>query len=284
MTTERSVLPVRPLGLRMSFYLRRTAFGLFLAAFAAGSGAGAVWAISDAWSIRRDQRIWDSGTQATDGMVHGKVRSRGLRWVIAFYDLDVTYADADGARYRGPVEIATMLGSVDTDADPEVRYDPADPDRFALSWAVDASGARWRWVVIGGALFGAIALLFAWVTRGWIQETLAIRQCARRGREVVVRIADVLRVDDDRGRRTTKARYTLLVPAPDGADDQRWLEELDLARGRPLFADPTEGTAHALIGPGANTRILLCDSLYPLALTAAERREVHARAAPVDPS
>lgn len=270
MTVERTIVPARALGLRGGFYLRRAGVVMLVLAMATGLGAGTAWAVSGAWSIRRDQRVWDNGTPAAAGMLVGEVRSHGLGWFMAWYDLEVTYSDAEGAQYRGPVEMVTMLGKADTDADPVVRYDRAHHDRFALSWAVEASGARWRWVVIGGGLFAVLTVLMLWLTLVLLKEVAAVRRCARAGREVVVKVADERFVDDSKGRRTSKCRYTFVVPA-DGGGADRWVEEVDLAKRQPLFVDAARTSAYALVGPAAKVRILVLEDLYPLAVTAAER-------------
>jgi hypothetical protein len=272
----RDVLPARPLGLRASAYLRRGCGLAVLVAITAGLALGSVWAGSEAVAIRRDAAVWSGGVPATAVAVNGRVEERGLGWVLSTYDLEVTYETPSG-RHRGGVDVTTLFGELDTGGAPALRYDPDRPERFALGWVVDGSGARWRWAVIGGLVFAAMSALFGWVTVAFARDLAALRRCARDGDEIVVDVSAVVEVKRADGAPTSKRRYHLVSR---DEPPRRWSEELDLLKTRPLFADAAEQTAFALrLGGERGLAILLRADLYPLAIGRAEAAEVGGRAA-----
>ena len=61
-----------------------------------------------------------------------------------------------------------LFRSVDQHSEAEVRYDPRDPSKFALAWAVERSGSRWLSVIF---LWGILAL--AGVLMGWLGSAMA---------------------------------------------------------------------------------------------------------------
>jgi hypothetical protein len=164
MVARRTVLPHRVLGL--STRHRVGTFFAFLLFLAAGVGFGAcsTWRVLDVVHLQHEKVVWNEGVPAIDGEVKGTEHSKlGLSWLLAFDDLDVAYTTPDGRRHTGNLEFATFLGGADTDSEPELRADPAHPDDFALSWGIEASGARWRAGVIlgGGSGILCVFILYA---------------------------------------------------------------------------------------------------------------------------
>ena len=264
---RRSILPDRRFRLRAGEYGKTFALVAFLAALGAGLVLGASWFVSSAGTIGRDKDIWAHGIPASDGSIHGKRTSKlGLAWLLADYDAEVSYADAEGARYEGDVSFWTVLGGPDTDH-AELRYDPDHHDRFAVNWAVDASGARWRAVLLMTAILGlsgAGILLGAWLI---VKGQRADAQVAARGDEIALRVLSSAPVLDNKGKPTGKRTYHLEL------DDGTTTRELTrVLRGPPLACTPDSALVVGLWLPGDAKRVLLVEhDLSPLAVTDAER-------------
>jgi hypothetical protein len=281
MFPRRTILPHRALRLSTRHLVGAFFSGLLVLACGVGFGACSAWTIADVVHLQREKAVWARGVPA-DGEVKGTEHSKlGLSWVIAIDDLDVAYTSADGQRHTGNLEFMTFLGGPDTDAEPELRYDPAHPDDFALSWGIDGSGARWRAGVIVGGLAGIIALfiLYAVAIAGPRRQRL-LRQCARDGEEVIVRIADIKVVKDQKGNPTPNRIFTVVPPAATGGDDPPIdSEAINASKHVPLFADAAGHTAFALYLRGKERQlILLTDGFAPLDLTDAEKAEAVRRA------
>jgi len=104
-------------------------------------GVGALyWGAQGAMGVLSDRSLWEKGTQAPRVRVGGRVKSN--RVILKTYELDVDFQDAAGAVHQGHEEFTTLFTSVDQEQQPELRYDPADPSHFVLSWARDVTGGR----------------------------------------------------------------------------------------------------------------------------------------------
>jgi hypothetical protein len=280
---KRAILPARPLRLRFGSQLSYWIGALVCLAVAAGLALGARWFASDGGEIRRDQRIWERGIPAADGSIDGKRRSRfGLSWFIASYEAHVTYTDDRGDRHQGELDFWTMFGGPDTDA-AELRHDPEHRDQFAVSWGVDASGARWRAVVFMTVLFGLLALAFVYVAWFAVRAMRGERRIAASGDEVELRVISRAPVMKQVGPGEGAAQR--LVPESTG----KWQFELELDRdGReprrmtlqlawPLYCAPDNARILALADASRDRLIILQHDGAPLALSPEDRLEVMRR-------
>jgi flagellar basal body-associated protein FliL len=269
---KRSILPARRLRLRASTYVTSALFVLLLLAFAAGGVLGTIWFVSSGGTILRDQDVWERGVVAQEGSIRAKRTSKLIPWLIANYDGTVDYADAEGARYQGSIEFWTMFGGPDTDNQAELRYDPQHHERFAISWGIEASGARWRAVVMMTALLVLLTLVFAYGAWVIAQNARGDARVAAEGDEVQPAVVSATPVVKE-GKPTGKYQYVLeldaAVPPARVTRESTWL----------LTCAPNDSRVLGLWQPGKPASLILIRSdLAPLAVTAAERAEINARA------
>lgn len=118
----------------------------------AAIGAGVVWT----WqagerAVLEDQaRIWATGIAAPGARV---TFDEGIDWAddrwflfrAYHYVLRASYETKQGPR-EGSLSFASALRSIDARSPPEVRYDPAQPERFALSWTVERLSTGWAFL------------------------------------------------------------------------------------------------------------------------------------------
>lgn len=243
-------------------------------------GAGAIAGLPhfgrELTDIARDQEVWDHGVRAADGSLEGRQHSRGgLSWLIAWYELRVTYVDDRGASHDHELTLNTAFGELNGEDDVEIRYDPAQPERFAVSWAISSSGARYRGAIVFMLVCVAMGLVLIWT--GWkIRRDLQRdKQLAREGGELEVRVVG-RRLVLQRGRFTGEAHYALEVPPADGIAKPH-----PLTHKGPLLLErgPDGNRVLALALPGDHRRVLLVRAdLAPLVATHAEREAAQARA------
>lgn len=281
---KRAILPAHRLRLRLGYGASYWIGALVCLGVAAALAVAARGFAGDIGDLRREQQLWERGTPAADGWIDGKRRSQlGLSWVIASYDAKVTYTDDRGERHTGTLAFWTMFGGPDTDA-AELRFDPAQRDRFAVSWGVDASGARWRAVIVMTALFALLALTFAYVAWIAIGALRRDRRIAATGDEVELRVVSTKQVMKEV--RPGEGGAQRLVPESTG----KWQLELELDRdGReprrmtlqlewPLYCAPDNARILALADDSRDHLIVLAHDGAPLALSDADRLEVMRRA------
>lgn len=265
---KRAILPARPLRLRGGAYVKAALLALFMLALAGVAVLGTTWFVSSAATIGRDKDVWARGVPAEGGHFEGERRSKlGLAWFVASYDGTVSYTDAAGARYEGSVNFWTMFGGPDTDRT-ELRYDPDHPERFAISWAVEASGARWRAVVVMTLLLVLIAILCGVGAWAFIDDVRHRARIAATGDEVALRVVSADAVVRE-GKPTGKVRYELEL-----ADRQFTVEMPSV-----LPCAPADAAVLGLWLPGKPRSVLvLARDLAPLAVSHAERMQVLDRA------
>jgi hypothetical protein len=281
---KRAILPARRLRLRSGFHLKHWIGMLVCLAVATALALGASWFVSSGGTILRDHRIWDRGVPAADGSIHGKRQSRiGLAWLIAGYDAEVNYTDDRGDRYEGSVTFMTMLGGPDTD-NAELRYDPDHHDQFAVSWGIEASGARWCAVIVLTLLLGLLALTSVYAAWLAIRALRADARIAARGDEVELRVVSFKPVMKQPG--SGEGAADRLRPESTG----KWLFELEFDReGQeprrmtvelewPLYCAPDNARILALSDASTERLIILQHDGAPLALSSADRLEVMRRA------
>jgi hypothetical protein len=145
------------------------------------------YAVSLLRGVAADRALFARGAPAVEGTVGGEERSQ--RFVLHTYDLTLTYVDQAGVKRTAHQEIETVGGTIDDQATPEIRYDPASPDRAVCSWSLDVTPSRVAW----GVLAGLLALLGGFVAyagaRG-LREAFLERDAARDGREVRARVTE----------------------------------------------------------------------------------------------
>ena len=151
-----------------------TAFLLFLLGLAMLGGLGAY---SVVWTqdLLHDRALFASGEKATFGGVEGTQRSR--KFFFHEYDLTLTYLDAKGGRHTAKQEFISVGDSVDEKQDPEIRYDPANPDRASSSWSVDVTFGRVIWSLLAFAisLIGGFVIYAVYIAArdGFLEQTAA---------------------------------------------------------------------------------------------------------------
>lgn len=268
---KRNILPARRLRIRLGIHLGNAVLVLFMMGATLGLGFATTWFVSSGASISRDKDVWARGLPA-DGTINAKRTSKLIPWLLANYDGTVRYTDAEGARYQGSIDFWTMFGGPDTD-DAELRYDPQHHDKFAVSWGVEASGARWRAVIVMSLLFAALTLAFGFGTWVIIGNLLREARVARDGDEVELRVVS--------------CRPIVKAGKPTG--DYRHELELDTGEDKPrrivknakwlLHVAPNDERVLGLWMPGKdNPVIVLRSDLHPLAVSEAERAEITRRA------
>lgn len=266
---KRTILPARKLGLRAGAHTKTVLLLLFMLAFTAGMGLATTWFVSSGASIGRDKDIWARGLPA-DGTINAKRTAKLIPWLVANYDGTVRYRDAEGASYEGSIDFWTMFGGPDTD-NAELRYDPQHHERFAINWGVEASGARWRAVVVMSALFALLTFAFAFGTWAVLQHARGEARVAAEGDEVELRVVSCKPIVKD-GKPTGKYHHTLELdaePPKTIVKDSEWL----------LHCAPNDARVLGLWIPGKTDHVIvLRNDLEPLAVTAGERAEIMKRA------
>ena len=104
-------------------------------------GGGTWWIVRTASRIAHDQRLWATGHEAYAVRIGGTSTSHSF--VINDYDLDVHYTDEQQRPHDGKAGFALLVSSVDDNDPGDVKYDPAHPDDFVVSWAITHLVARW---------------------------------------------------------------------------------------------------------------------------------------------
>ena len=267
---KRTILPARPLRVRASGHVKTALLLLLMVAFVVGGALGTTWFVSSSASIGRDKDIWARGIPAADGSIHAKRTSKLIPWLIANYDGTVSYVDAEGARYAGDVDFWTMFGGPDTDQ-AELRYDPQHHDRFAINWGVEASGARWRAVIVMTVLCALLTLAFAFGAWAILQNARGESRVAATGDEVELRVVSC-KPQVKEGKPTGKYVYELELDLPDGPKrihrESAWL----------LSCAPNDARVLGLWHGNPASLILIASDLAPLVVGDAERAEINARA------
>jgi hypothetical protein len=125
-------------------------------------GGGALYfGLQGLRGVVADRELWEKGTPAPHVRVGGRVKTN--RMILKDYHLEVDFQDTSGGVHHGQEEFTTLFTSVDQERPPELRYDPADPSRFVVSWARDVTGGRMTaavFFVVMGPLFLVGAVLY----------------------------------------------------------------------------------------------------------------------------
>lgn len=182
-------LPPRPLGIQPAFVRR----SYLVAAICAPIGLALVaallwWQLGEVGDYLRERRLLREGTKVADAEVSGRTSGKLFIWHA---DLDVAYVDQAGKSHRGQQTVWYAFGDIDQKAPLEVRYDPRDPDRFAVSWTVDLGANRMLSVALFLAIFGLCASLPLLVAWGKLRTLRQVRRNAVSSDEVLLELRQV---------------------------------------------------------------------------------------------
>jgi hypothetical protein len=265
---KRNILPARRLRLRAGTHVKTALLLLMMIAMTVGAGLGATWFVSSGGTILRDKQIWAHGVQAQDGTIRAKRTAKLIPWLIASYDGTVRYVDAEGASFEGSIDFWTMFGGPDTDNNAELRYDPEHHERFAISWGIEASGARWRAVIVLTLLMVLLVAAFGFGAWAIWHNARAEARVAATGDEVELRVVSATPLVKD-GKPTSKYRYQLELDGKAISRESEWL----------LTCGPNDSRVLGLMEPGNPASVIVIRSdLAPLVVSQAERRDINARA------
>lgn len=157
--------------------------GLLLGALLLG------WLGGEVGDYLTERRIAQTGSLAKSVKIAGQTHSKMF---INNADLDIAYEDASGGQHRGKQSLWYAFGDIDQHAPLSVRYDPAAPDRFALSWALDVGVSRMAFLLLClglGGLFVVLPLLLA------VNQLRTVRQARRAAAdsdEVLLRVTQIV--------------------------------------------------------------------------------------------
>lgn len=265
--------PRGPFGLSRKFLLWRWLAIALCAPASLGIFAGyAYMAWDQASAIWHDQRVWNAGGPEGPVQVGGDVTTR--QFVLKSYRLDVVYVTPDQVRHQHRLELETLFGGIDEDAEHTVRLSPTNPDDFALSTAVSATSTRYFaalfFLVVGGGLAVAVAFL-AWAA---LKQVRRVRAAADHG---VLRLAPIVSREPVivNGRDSGAEKVIFRVNRPDGGQvDVDWQLR---TKGNPLLTAHGGQAVLAVVPTTDPTQaVLVLDSLYPLALSAADAQQLRA--------
>ena len=260
-----------PLRLNSSFVWKTQLGGIALIIFGLGCSVGFAWWESSAIRKLVDQsRIWPRGAVALQTSVTGNVTSHSF--ILNDYDLDVTFLDENQVSHQAKLEFDTFISKADQDSAPVVHYLKDDPEKFALSWAINAKISRWAAIVfellVGVGLVGGS---FAYIGVMALRRLSDARCCALRSNEVVVRITQVVPTKA-KGRHVGN-QYHFTGRMVDGREVSG--KTVFSIKYEPLFADGAKRTMVALI-PQENVKrpVVVRGDFYPFDLTPDEQAKV----------
>lgn len=272
------ILPSRPLRLRRGFalwsYVGAVTMGLV---GAAALVAYVVWQLGEARQIQTDQAIWDHGTPAESSSVSGRETSHNF--LFNSYELDVEYVDAQSQTHRRKAEFSSLFASVDQKTDADVRYDPANPERFALRWAIDLNGYRWAAFAFMMAAGIGIGLAFLVLALGLFRRASDARAAAEDSQEVEIEVLKVVELSQH-GRPTGTTQYHYQLTTEAGKTVKRNVAFRTSKGQSPLYTNAQKTRFLALRTSRMPDRpVILRNDLYPFDVSPEERAEVEKRLA-----
>jgi hypothetical protein len=225
-----------------------------------------------------ERALWETGTPGPAD-VGGEVTTRewlGFIPVGHDYKLNVTYLDDRGEEHAAKLEV-TSLTELDTEAEPEVRFDPADPSRVALSWTARAGGGRWAWDLGLPAMGLAFLLGGVIMIRGTHRLVASARACARRSEE---RELPLLKLEQQKANGKVLARWSVTYTLPPGARGGGGKRTATVEGGEPIVLEREEGLRIvALLSPDAAAPTFPTVTLAPFDVSADEQSAFAARLA-----
>jgi len=276
------ILPPRPLRLQSSFVLGCWLKALIFFAIGAAILAGiTLWQGGEARAILRDGEVWEHGEVAADSNVSGKERSQNF--IVNSYDLKVDYTDQQGGTHHAKLEFTLLFRSVDQHSEAEVRYDPRDPSKFALAWAVDRSGSRWLSVIFLWGILALFGALMGWLGFLQVRNWLDARAAAADSDEVGAILISVSEVRNQKGKPTGARNYLFRVPLGSGREVQRTVQ-LKGAHS-PLWTDGSRRQLVVLVAKTAPDRpIVVRSDLHPFAFSRDEAEAIRRRTETATPA
>lgn len=297
-----NILPARPLRVPRSYVARSYRWSALVALIALAL-TGFFWAFSaqGVKRVLRDRDIWERGVPARFSHVTGK--SETFLVLITNHTLNVEYVDQQGTRRERAVEFSTMFGGPSSGERAMVRYDPRDPERIAVSPAVDATVRRWMdaafWFLLG-IVVGALPAYGSWAL---FSRVRLARLVAEDGVEVACEVTSVDDRPDSNGRPSPVRTFYFEVPAvapgplvatgtyrdaasrsTPGHPGYRDSVMIDRKDGTPLMigVKSKRNLLLALVSPRMPHKAqVIRQDLYPFEFTEAERAEIERRVASV---
>lgn len=270
------ILPPRPFQLQPDFAAsaRRklvllSPLSLFFVALVA------YWQGGEVRQYLAERQLWQTGTLAETLNVAGKTSSKMF---LSSADLDITFTTADGRTQHASQSISFAFGDLDQQAPLGLRYDPRDPSKFALSWALDVGVYRMLNVALYSALFGFMALLPLLIGWGAYATLKRARRAAAASDEV---LAKLVKVVEQQTNGTPNGMLELSIAVVGEPDDRKprvvirsktgpellWLDELHIIALR-CPATPGKNDDHVL---------LIEESFHPFAFSESEKAAILAR-------
>jgi len=183
-----ALLPARPLQLdpRALAQRRLRNFGVTAVLIAMGIAFWAGSAVS-ARQIVAERFLWERGTHGKVLHLSGKVEETQKMGLTFFYDydLDVKWLDAQGREHSGKTSFGRTFRGVGKREAAILRYDPAAPDRFVLSWAAKGGLPRAGIAILCALLGGLMLLCSRSLVKLERRRLELLRMCAEDGEEVV---------------------------------------------------------------------------------------------------
>jgi hypothetical protein len=273
------LLPERPLRLKPGFVRKTWLKAGLVAALVAVMGGGFVFlGVRELRAFLDERALWERGTPGPAD-VRGEVTTRewlGFIPVGHDYKLDVTYLDDRGEEHAAKLEV-TSLTELDTEAEPEVRFDAADPSRVALSWTAQAGGGRWAWAL--GVPAMGLAFLFGGglMVRAAKRTVASARVCARRSdeRELVL-----LKLEQQKANGKPLPRWSVTYTLPPGSRGGGGKRTGTVEGGEPIVLEREEGLRIvALLSPEADQPTFPTLTLEPFDVSPEERSAFEGRLA-----
>ncbi|HET7537291.1 MAG TPA: hypothetical protein VFJ90_12605 [Candidatus Didemnitutus sp.] len=184
------VLPPCPLRLKRSFVWKYQLGGIALLLVGVAAAIGyAWWQYDNMVELVEQSKIWRGGVVAPSCAAGGKVTTH--KFFFHEYKLDVKYMDAARKAHAGKLSFDTVT-EINRDSEPEVRYLEENPEKFALSWAVDVTTGRWLNIVFFAIVgVGLVGGSFSYLGYTALRRLAHARSCARRAEELLVRVTKI---------------------------------------------------------------------------------------------
>jgi hypothetical protein len=266
------VLPSRPFKLRRAFVVQRLAFaGLLATVGVIIAVGGTIWEGGSLARMARDSRTWKRGVSAKWAEISvGQTAKNQVLFTSTFH---VSYRDRDDVEHEGEVEFTTFARNVPRDQPAQVRYDPNEKDRFALSWEIGSGWSRWVAPMVEIVLAVAVGLLLWWSRHLPLSRLRDARECGAASEELALPLVESEDVQYPRwpAPKTGDRRYRV-------RDGER-VHDVWFGRGGPLFADGARRYVVALRSAPREVLVVVSADLRPFVFSPEEERAIRARIA-----
>lgn len=214
-----SLLPARPLRLKRSYAREQLSTSLLIFGLCAALGIGAlVYGVMQTKEELAERALWRDGRPTATAMVEGEVKTKNFLLFLPIfheYRLKVSYRDEAGVERVVKLEATSMLEKADTARDPEVHYDPTNPERVAVNWIAELTWGRWLFTIL---LFGLAALMPAGgyqFLRVSLRTLRSAKACSTRSDEITVKVLALEKLTSHYGTPLDKWKLTYdLPPSP----------------------------------------------------------------------